>query len=353
MQQVSGILDVAIGLVFVYLLLSLICSSLTEAAEGFLKLRGKKLCEGLFELFGGLGSDGKGSNFINSFYKNPLIFGLYKGDVNINCSTTNGQTIKLNVPSNLPSYIAPQTFALALINQIAGNTPITLDGLKQQIAQSTEIPESVKASLSTLIGTAEGILEKAIANIENWYSNMGERVGGWYKRHAQYVAFGMALAIAVVGNVDTIIIAKSLMMNSTLREQISNAAEQYTQSQSVIRKENLNQISQLESAIKLLEGNQEKEQEQAAKQKQLYELQAKITNDQTQQLSQLADLGLAIGWDANDQRKIPGSVGAWIEKLLGWFITTLAVSLGAPFWFDLLNKFMNFRTTIKPKPEKT
>ncbi|MGZ8918007.1 MAG: hypothetical protein ACXW0T_07275 [Methylobacter sp.] len=53
MQQVSGILDVAIGLVFIYLLLSLICSALTEAAEGFLKLRGKKLCEGLIELFGG------------------------------------------------------------------------------------------------------------------------------------------------------------------------------------------------------------------------------------------------------------------------------------------------------------
>jgi hypothetical protein len=40
----------------------------------------------------------------------------------------------------------------------------------------------------------------------------------------------------------------------------------------------------------------------------------------------------------------------WLEKLFGWFITTLAVSLGAPFWFDILNKFMNFRATIKPKP---
>ncbi|MGZ8918008.1 MAG: hypothetical protein ACXW0T_07280, partial [Methylobacter sp.] len=160
------------------------------------------------------------------------------------------QNAKLTIPSNLPSYIAPQTFALALINQIAGNTPITLDGLKQQIAQSTDIPESVKASLSTLIGTAGGNLEKAIANIENWYSNMGERIGGWYKRHAQYVALGMALAIAVVGNVDTLTIARSLMVDSNLRGQIASAAAEYAKSQPTETNDKKNQVSQLELEIK-------------------------------------------------------------------------------------------------------
>lgn len=33
---------------------------------------------------------------------------------------------------------------------------------------------------------------------------------------------------------------------------------------------------------------------------------------------------------------------------LGWFITALAAMLGAPFWFDLLNKFMVIRSTVKP-----
>ena len=38
-------------------------------------------------------------------------------------------------------------------------------------------------------------------------------------------------------------------------------------------------------------------------------------------------------------------------NILGWLITALAVSLGAPFWFDLLNRLVKLRGTgTKPKP---
>jgi len=36
-------------------------------------------------------------------------------------------------------------------------------------------------------------------------------------------------------------------------------------------------------------------------------------------------------------------------RILGWLVTALALSLGAPFWFDLLNKFIVVRSTVKPK----
>jgi hypothetical protein len=43
-------------------------------------------------------------------------------------------------------------------------------------------------------------------------------------------------------------------------------------------------------------------------------------------------------------------VGKLFErKLPGWLLTGMAISLGAPFWFDLLNKFMVVRSTIKPQ----
>jgi hypothetical protein len=35
--------------------------------------------------------------------------------------------------------------------------------------------------------------------------------------------------------------------------------------------------------------------------------------------------------------------------LLGWIFTGVAISLGAPFWFDTLNKFMVVRSTVKPQ----
>ncbi|MEO8630927.1 MAG: hypothetical protein ABI612_22940 [Betaproteobacteria bacterium] len=43
------------------------------------------------------------------------------------------------------------------------------------------------------------------------------------------------------------------------------------------------------------------------------------------------------------------SGGWWLIKIIGWLITGLAVTLGALFWFDLLNKLVNLRGS-GPKP---
>jgi hypothetical protein len=65
---------------------------------------------------------------------------------------------------------------------------------------------------------------------------------------------------------------------------------------------------------------------------------------------QLWALGLPLGWDTADPRTWPGTDWrAWAMKALGLLLTALAVSLGAPFWFDVLNKFMVARSTVKPE----
>jgi hypothetical protein len=76
-------------------------------------------------------------------------------------------------------------------------------------------------------------------------------------------------------------------------------------------------------------------------------------------LEEIKKLSLPIGWldSGTDLRLIwPGNKwtdkGGWRDQLywhwLGWLITALAVSLGAPFWFDLLNKVIVVRSTVKP-----
>jgi hypothetical protein len=49
----------------------------------------------------------------------------------------------------------------------------------------------------------------------------------------------------------------------------------------------------------------------------------------------LGDLSLPLGW-----RSSPGSITAWASKIAGLLFTTIALSLGAPFWFDLLSRFV-------------
>lgn len=69
-----------------------------------------------------------------------------------------------------------------------------------------------------------------------------------------------------------------------------------------------------------------------------------------QHLSAIRKLGLPIGWDdSTNELLYPVSSRGWMVKSFGWLITALAVSLGAPFWFDVLNKFMIVRSTVKPK----
>jgi hypothetical protein len=36
----------------------------------------------------------------------------------------------------------------------------------------------------------------------------------------------------------------------------------------------------------------------------------------------------------------------------GWLLTALAASLGAPFWFDMLSRFVNIRNAGKAPSEK-
>ena len=57
-------------------------------------------------------------------------------------------------------------------------------------------------------------------------------------------------------------------------------------------------------------------------------------------------LGLPLGW-AEENR--PDSGLGWFAKFGGIVITVFALMLGAPFWFDTLNKLARLRATGKPE----
>ena len=59
---------------------------------------------------------------------------------------------------------------------------------------------------------------------------------------------------------------------------------------------------------------------------------------------QLNELSLPIGWN---NETTPQGFADWLLKFLGIILTGLAASLGAPFWFDILNKLLGL------KPNKT
>src|ERR1700722_3136502 len=129
----STVLDVAFGMAFVYLLLSLLCSAVAELIASFFSLRAKNLEAGIRSLF----SDGfgpGGNAFVREIYEHGLIRGLYR-DAAIDLTPTKHSAVttlyekpKDQAERKLPSYIPARTFALALLDILASGEKSTTMG---------------------------------------------------------------------------------------------------------------------------------------------------------------------------------------------------------------------------------
>ena len=64
-------------------------------------------------------------------------------------------------------------------------------------------------------------------------------------------------------------------------------------------------------------------------------------------MQQLEDLRFPIGWEEANR---PSGTGGWAAAGVGWLLTAIAISFGAPFWFDVLGKVSNLRAAGH-KPE--
>jgi hypothetical protein len=156
----STVLEVALGLMFVYLLLSLLCSAVGEYIEAKLNSRARYLQEGIRLLLNE--TDGTGIDLAERLYTHGLVRPLYRN------------------AAKLPSYIPSRTFALALWNMAtsaaadaqapAGNVGVTSDLKRIREAVETQIPnQELKTALLTLIDEANGDLARARKNVEDWY----------------------------------------------------------------------------------------------------------------------------------------------------------------------------------------
>ena len=273
----SNVLDVAIGLVFIFLLLSLICSAANEILETFLKQRSVNLERGIQELVGEGNTD-----FVAKLYNHGLINSLFRGNYK---PPSTWMFWKRNT---LPSYIPARNFALALLDLRS---------------TTTNLPANVRSAFDAFQKSAGNDAAKLQRNIEDWFNSAMDRASGWYKRRSQRIVLVLGLVAAVLVNADCIQIARRLSTDATLRQSVARAAESGTGTATGTA------VDRIKSDLQSLDG-----------------------------------IGLPLGWDLEKK-------GSWEEVKLhwaGWLLTALAVSLGAPFWFDVLNKIIVVRSTVKP-----
>ena len=201
----------------------------------------------------------------------------------------------------------------------------------KQIQETLDsMPESLKRSLYVLAqraekggGDAQEQLERFQKEIEMWFDQSMERASGVYKRNAKGVAILLGTAIAVAANADTINITNRLSKDSMLRSTVNLYAQQLVEKNASTKLDNLASLT-------------------------------KVQQDVDRALDNVA---LPFGWSEPNrlERDRQGNLlwPAFMAKLFGWILSGVAISMGAGFWFEALNKIINIRNAGKKPPSAT
>jgi hypothetical protein len=471
----SPLLDVTIGLVFIFLLYSLLSTTIHEIIATVLKLRSRMLKRAIIE---GMLSNTPGDSFwtiIRTWTKN--FFDRFKDGGQLNFVQTTvfqkflswpvirhirnffrtgtsiqnnqgighdfyGHPLIKNYGSSrmfpLPSYIPTKNFSTVLIDVLKDNfrqnlddiavsklpgtaTPEQINSVRKDLQNSTDIikikelldfhtrhydenPDETKGPIDKdtakilrmhLINSVYDI-EKFTGKLESWYDDSQERVSGWYKRQSRFISLFIGLAMAVAFNVDVLMIANKLSVDKEAREKIVQMAVQAADKY----KDDPRIKKTITNAGVLVPDPSPTNTDTLKKVFSEYKARADEAKKTYQEEVKTANEILAVGWGdygmknyhrkiledngiyiRNELRKCPKdknlhscliktydnlSEEHWIKynknvyklcyiiresahlkKLLGFIILAFAVSLGAPFWFDLLNKLVKIRSTGK------
>ncbi len=306
-------ISIAIGLVLIFLILSLLATSLQEVIAGWMSLRGKMLERALEKLLTNETVEGKieeGSKELFERFKKHNWYGNMKPD----------KRWYHFFGGIAPSYISGSSFVTIFLQTLDGSD---ISKVKQGIC---DLPDGkLKTFLLDTLNDVNEDIDKFKKRLEEWYDGTMDRATGWYKRKVHQILLMIGMGIAIVFNADTLSIYNKLSNDPAARAEAIAVAQEFVD-------QGLNQKTQNLNAVNV---------------EQLNELQNQIHKLVSKDIASVRS-PLGLGWSEVDKKQIweEGFIW-WLKKILGFIVTALAISLGAPFWFDLLKKVMNVRNSGK------
>jgi hypothetical protein len=300
-------LNVLLGLITVYLAFGMACTSVVEAVSAWFGMRSRNLETALSEFLAG--DLNQTVTFVKAFYDHPLVQVLSKGR------------------EGRPSYIPPEIVGQVVEALVTANGAI--ESLGEAVNSMPGTPETnrVKGLIRTFVTQAGGDADAFRKAVETHFNAVMDRASGWFKRYAHNVSLIVSAVLVIGANVDTVNIATSLASNPAARTKLVEIAEQ-----------RLAGANTFEDQVK---AGGRTTVEQAKKQS----MEAQAALDRA--VSDMEATGLNFGWKGWPAlNEIPA-------KVAGLLVSILAVSLGAPFWFDVLQRFMQVRATgVLPRKTK-
>ncbi|HLY81516.1 MAG TPA: hypothetical protein VKQ71_00955 [Acidimicrobiales bacterium] len=398
----SAVLDVAIGLVFVYVVFALFNSGITEGIGQVLGWRSSFLLEGIVRLLHG------DTDLLHGVLTNPLLTGLSPRRAPGKAATTTGDLPAHTFsppydagPPGLtrrkgPSYIAGELFSRAMLASLfsryavhdlpalqarlveleasgaagaaavptgadaeGGTGPVGAEPAPGAVGQVPAPGDAgtglspVERSLLTVLHGPIADTEAAVTRVASWYDAEMDRVSGWYKRFVQRRLLVLALLFVVAFNVDTLGVIDSLWHQGPVRDAVVAAAAAPVVTTPATTPGATGGPAGVPDVGHL--------------------------NDVARQVERVPRLGVPVGWstqawhrlwDGRDTRALGATTGSTpppasppatgtllgriLLKLVGLAISVFAVSRGAPFWFDVLGRLNSLRSSgPKPAPSPT
>jgi hypothetical protein len=339
----TNVLDTALGLGFTFFLVAVLCSAVVEFIANLVKKRAKYLLRGLRDMLdtpAGAEAAGLGDRWSGvrqgvtgekQLYRDAL---AATPEVAFAASSTELDTdddqpwaVRLlghpllrpfkqsragGLQTRNPAYLPASAVVTALIDLIVPDREgrLTIAQVRESVGGlSDSVP--FKRALLGLLKSAGDDLKAFRQLLEQWYDAQMDAIGGAYRRWARRWAIAIALVVAVGFQVDSIAIANSLYNDQPLRQAVVAAATNGTLC------------------------------EQATDP-------TKTKECVSQQLDDLGAQGLPVGWGVDK----PADNLGWLSRILGLAITAAAACLGAPFWFDVLNRVGSLRNVgNRPKSD--
>jgi hypothetical protein len=340
-------IEVLIGLAFVYLILALIVMALTEWVASAFRLRAKNLRNAVTQMLDPLG----GHANTDLFYKHPRIHAISEG-------------------RRPPSYIPSKTFAEILKDLTTGDVA-KVDKATVPILAPPEADESV---------------------LEQRFLDTMNRASGWYKRRAIAISVGWAAVVVIIANADTLSIAQTLWSSPVMRAAVVAQAERRVamgpprgivdanygnptdpvpseSDESAEEQDEPDGLTQEDRAVldsllgwtndykgindthcELLQQERDDACRERGDQQACSVALQKISTDERCQVME----GVLMATSAYPGRAMNLGVMSPIVfgHLFGWLLSVAAISLGAPFWFDTLSRFVNLRGAGPPEKPK-
>jgi hypothetical protein len=295
-------LDLLIGTTVLFFLLALVGAAITEAIQAVINARGFYLSRGIRAL---LRDDGDETD---RFFKHWRIKRLSPPPWFLRRWSC-GRLPRVK-ERRRPSYIPARVFALSILDT---STPTSEPEIGADLFREAQLTidrigiVTPEGGTTSALGTTEQRQDALRAELERAFDEVMERTSGWYKRYVQWWLLAFALVVAFGLNINTATVGQRLWRDGALRPvEVQWALQENRGHPDPCPKEPCTEQSPGADHIDAAEG-----------------------------------LQLPLGW--NDANPTPGDdFPGW---LVGCLMTAAALTLGAPFWFDVLTNFANLRGT--------